>query len=142
MTTLIKKYADQIGMAASGLCLVHCLLMPFIMAFWLQTEPCASGGCAEEGGFNYDYLFILFSAAAVWMASGHCHKAWLKMMMWSCFGLLSVSLFAEPYVAETHWVTHTAAIGLATAHFLNWRYCRQCNPAQNEQCITNPGQQI
>lgn len=62
MTIFLKKYANQIGIAASGLCLVHCLLMPFILAFWLQADHCTPGThCHDEGGgFQYDYLFLAF----------------------------------------------------------------------------------
>jgi len=143
MTILFKKYADQIGMAASGLCIVHCLLLPFVMAFWLQADHCAPGGncCAEEGGFNYDYLFLAFSAVAVWLATGHCRKVWLKAMMWGCFGILTGGLLLEPYLEGAQTATIFAAVGLATTHFLNWRFCRKCNPAQEQPCVTQPKQQ-
>lgn len=143
MTISLKKYADQIGMAASGLCLVHCLLMPVLMVSWLQADHCAPGGgcCDATTGFNYDYLFLAFSAAAVWTASGHCHKTWLKAMMWGCFTLLSAALLLEPYLSGAHWATYAAAIGLAIAHFLNWRYCRYCNIKTEQHCVIKPKQQ-
>jgi len=112
---------------------VHCLLMPFITAFWLQNDRCAadSNCCDEAIGFNYDYLFVLFSAAAVWLASGHCNHPWLKAMMWGCFVLLAGGLLLDPWVKGAHSASLFAAVGLAAAHFLNWRYCRQCNPRQD-----------
>lgn len=133
MTISFKKYADHVGIAASGLCLVHCLLMPFITAFWLQNDRCAAGShcCDEATGFNYDYLFVLFSAAAVWLASKHCSRPWLKAMMWVCFAVLAGGLLLDPWAKGAHTASLFAAVGLAAAHFLNWRYCRQCNPRQD-----------
>lgn len=129
MTFFLKKYADQIGIAASGLCLVHCLLMPFILAFWLGHNRCAeSATCREEStGFNYDYLFLGFSALAVWLASGHCSRRWLKTLMWGSFIVLAGGILADPWMAGAHYATQFAAITLAISHFINWRYCRQCN---------------
>jgi len=133
MTIIFKKYADQIGIAASSLCLIHCLLMPFVMAFWIGNNHCAPGiGCCDEAvGFNYDYLFLAFSAVAVYMAAGHCSRRWLKAMMWGCFGLLTAGLLLESRLEGAHLATYFAAIGLATAHYLNWRFCRQCNPRES-----------
>lgn len=131
MTIFLKKYADQIGIAASGLCLVHCLLMPFILAFWLQADHCTPGThCHDEGGgFQFDYLFLAFSAAAVWLAAGHCSRRWLKALMWSFFALLAGGVLLEPVFEGAHIATIFAAVGLAATHFLNWRFCRQCNPS-------------
>jgi cyanate permease len=130
MTFFLKKYADHVGIAASGLCLVHCLLMPFITAFWLQKDHCTVGGncCDEATGFNYDYLFLAFSALAVWLASRHCNQRWIKALMWVCFALLAGGMVLAPFIEGTHGATLFAAVGLATAHFFNWRHCRQCNP--------------
>ncbi len=130
MTVLLKKYADHVGIAASGLCLVHCLAMPFVTAFWLQNDHCAAGNdcCDHATGFNYDYLFVVFSALAVWLASSHCSRLWLKAMMWACFTVLAAGLLLEHRIEGAHTATLFAAVGLAAAHFLNWRYCRLCNP--------------
>jgi MerC mercury resistance protein len=130
MTFSLKKYADHVGMAASGLCLIHCLLLPFVTAFWVQNDRCTAGSncCDETTGFNYDYLFLVFSALAVWLASGHCTRWWLKAMMWLCFSLLAGGLLLESYFEAAHTIMLMAAVGLATTHLLNWRFCRQCNP--------------
>ncbi|MCC6459436.1 MAG: hypothetical protein IT260_03130 [Saprospiraceae bacterium] len=83
--------------------------MPFLLGFWLQAEPCAPGTDQVDNGegFLYDYLFLAFSAAAVWMAGG---------------------VLLEPVFEGAHAATIFAALGLASAHFLNWLYCRHCNP--------------
>ncbi|MFN4081432.1 MAG: MerC domain-containing protein [Saprospiraceae bacterium] len=130
MRVFLHRYADQIGIAASGLCLVHCLLMPFILTIWLQSDRCAAhaGCCDKTTGFNYDYLFLAFSALAVWLASGHCSRRWVKIMMWTCFVLLAGGLFLEYWFEGAHHAMILAAVGLAVSHLLNWRYCRQCNP--------------
>ena len=142
MTFFLKKYADQIGIAASSLCLVHCLLMPVLMAVWLEKDTCVAGGkgCIREGGFNYDYLFLAFSGLAIWLASGHCQKQWLKRLMWTCFGLLTAGVLLEPHLAGAHLATFPAAIGLAVAHLLNWQTCRHCNPAHHHLTSSSPQQ--
>lgn len=130
MRVFLHKYADQIGITASGLCLVHCLLMPFILAVWLQSDHCAAhaGCCDEKTGFNYDYLFLAFSALAVGLASKHCSKRWVKILMWGSFALLIAGTLLEMQFGEAHWIVILGAVGLALAHLYNWRYCRQCNP--------------
>lgn len=132
MTIFLKKYADQIGIAASGLCLIHCLFMPLILVFWVQPDHCSSSMSCHEGHtwFNYDYLFLAFSAVAVWLASGHCTRQWLKILMWFLFSLLAIGVILAPMYKGAHDATLFAAVGLAAAHFINWRSCRQCNPLQ------------
>ena len=132
MAIVLKKYADQIGIAASGLCLVHCLLMPFVLAFWLQADLCTAGADCGEGtiGFNYDYLFLAFSAVAVWLASGHCSRYWVKALMLGSFALLAGGILLEPVLEGAHHATIFAAVGLAAAHLFNWSYCRQCHPSK------------
>ena len=71
MTVFLKKYADHVGMAASGLCLVHCLLMPLLLGVWFEKDLAATHAPHEEG-FHYDYLFLGFSALAIWLASARC----------------------------------------------------------------------
>jgi MerC mercury resistance protein len=122
MTVLLKKYADQIGIAASTLCLIHCLVFPILMAFWAQHEHDAHQHA--EHFLNWDHAFLLFSALAVWTATGRCTQPWLKRTMWTCFAMLAAGVLLEPFVHYAHLATLPAAVGLAAAHFFNWRYCQ------------------
>jgi len=130
MTYTVKKYADAIGMAASGICLVHCILMPFFLTLWLSAGHCTVESCLGDSPIHFDHIFLAFSALAVWLASGHCTKRWLKVLMWVSFVLLSAGILLEPLVHSAHGLTYPAAVGLLAAHFFNWRSCRHCNPKQ------------
>jgi len=68
---------------------------------------------------------------AVLPAAGHCSRRWLKAMMCSFFALLASGVLLEPMYEGAHKATLFAAVGLAAAPFLNWRFCRQCNPPQD-----------
>lgn len=129
MNFLLKKYADPIGMAASGLCLFHCFLMPFLLAFWVKNDSCTPDkGCCSNGGFDWDYLFLAFSAAAIYLASKHCQKAFVRHLMWACFALMCLGVLLRPLAENVHFLTYPAALGLIAAHFINWRNCPQCHP--------------
>lgn len=122
MTVLLRRYADQIGIAASTLCLIHCLVFPILMAFWAGQNHDAHHH--SEYILNWDHAFLLFSALAVWTATGRCAQPWLKWVMWSCFILLTAGVLLEPIAHYAHLATLPAAAGLAAAHLFNWHYCQ------------------
>lgn len=146
MHQIFQKYADQLGITASALCLVHCLLMPVLLAFWAHEEAAHFGhahhlhdGHAHDhahlslAGIGFDYFFLAFSAMAIWLASRSCLVGWIKAGLWICLGLLAVGILSESFWGMGHWITYPAALGLIVLHVYNWRHGLVCRSEHSHQ---------
>ena len=130
---------DFIGIFASSLCLVHCLLTPvlFIVKACTSTTPC----CADTPIWwqIIDYVFIIVSFVAIFYATKNSTVKWVKFALWSSWLLLllvivseslELGLFPESFI-------YFPALAIVGLHFYNLKYC-QC--AGDQCCLKNKGQ--
>ncbi len=120
--------ADNIGMASSSLCLVHCIMTPFIFI----AQACAASCCAESPIWwrAIDFLFLTISFIAVYFAAKNSSKKWVKFTFYILFGILSfliVNHHTEIASLSLFWL-YVSAFLLFALHLYNKRYC---------QCIDN-----
>ncbi len=116
----MQRLWDAGGMTLSGLCLVHCLVLPFLGALL----PLA-GALAEDERVHI--AVVALAAPAAWFAFAKTFRRhwtwwWLPLMGFAGLGLLIAGLFA----GEPHEVAFTVAGGvtLAAAHLINLRTAR------------------
>lgn len=120
-----NKYlsADNIGMASSTLCLIHCILTPFIFI----AHACAASCCAAAPGWwkAIDLLFLIVSFIAVYYSARTTSKKWLKVAFYGVFTLFSLLLLNEyvPFINVSRYAMYITAGLLAGLHFYNRRYC-------------------
>lgn len=119
-----QPHLDFFGFSASMLCAVHCMAVPLVVTF---------GALSGLAWLTNPWVEITLIAASIWIASWSLTRSYFKYhrrftaisIVAGGFALLIVSRFVahewEPIMAVLGGVT------IATAHWINWRLCRQCN---------------
>jgi hypothetical protein len=105
--------SDIMGVAASGLCLVHCLLLPVFLCF---GDSCSSSSFLD---FNADYLFLGLSGSAVFFVSRRSVSGRIKYLLWGFFALALAGFSMEYFFEQTPWLLYAGSAGLISVHA--WR---------------------
>jgi len=75
-----------------------------------------------------DYVFLIISFIACYITTKKCTFRRLAILLWSFFGLLTLSVLLHDVANFLEYTTYLASAGLVTCHLLNIRYCRKCHP--------------
>lgn len=116
---------DFLGASASLMCLVHCLITPFL--FVLEV---GATSCCEHSPFwwhGIDYLFLVLSFVAVYQSTKRTSKHFMRVALWSFWGLFFVLMLnhdLEWYIIPKQTL-YVVAVVLAILHRYNLNYC-QC----------------
>lgn len=126
MIHLHKPAADRIGVAASVLCLIHCLLLPLAV----PMLPLLSGVAAAES--VHEGLLVLLSVCAVFaFVPGYRTHRTLSVLVYGGLGviLLAAGVLAHDVAVLDGLDTPLTVIGgvvLIATHWVNLRLCRSC----------------
>ena len=130
---LTLQKPDNIGALASMLCIIHCLVTPFL--FIAQT---CSASCCEATPIWWkwiDYLFLAVSFFAIRRSTLVSSNNSIKVGLWiSWIGLFIVinnESIGLLHLSETY--KYITAFTLVALHLYNQKYC-QC---KNDKCCTN-----
>ncbi len=114
---------DLIGAVASGLCLIHCIITPFIFI----VKACSVTCCADTPIWwqAVDYIFLIISFTAIWHATKSSSKKWLQIALWGSWILLLAVIVTESigiifYPKAFSYIPAFTIIGL---HLYNYKYC-------------------
>lgn len=133
------SYSDWLGVAASGLCAIHCALTPVFFAARPVLES-TMGQHNHGSGFwaLLDYLFLVLSLAAVWYSSRHTVHKRIKRVLWAAWVVFAIGLLSEPF-HFTHgiWFMYVGSITLVIAHLYNHRYCKRSRKASPLKVLQN-----
>ena len=134
-----SPFFDRVGVCASTLCAVHCILMPW----FIMLMPFLAGTVLVSSRFENIFVGISISLASFCCYRGCSkHGKWLIILPLA-FG--SAVLFAVRLTApeiccleDVSW-THASASAfggmlLASSHFLNLKYSRKYTPEQKAPC--------
>ena len=122
---------DSIGAIASMLCVVHCIITPFIFI----AHSCCAEGCDASPVWwkSIDFIFLTISFFSIYQSTKTTTQSGMKPILWSLWFLLSFLIINERIelsrIPET--VTYITAITLAFFHIYNLKYC-QCE----EKCCS------
>ena len=114
-----ERVLDGSAIGLSGLCLIHCLLLP-IMAALLPVF----GAWARAEWVHVVFVFVAapLSALALLRQVGNGRsQAPLILLAAAGVALLSIGAFVVPATALDAPVTIAGSLCLASAHALNWR---------------------
>ncbi len=122
----MKKYlyADNIGMASSTLCLIHCLMTPFIFV----AQACCTLNCCAASPMwwrSIDFIFLIISFIAVYFAGKNSSKVWVKGAFYTLFFLLTF-LVTNHHVGVVNlpiYLNYGVAFLLFSLHLFNRKYC-------------------
>ena len=118
-------FADKAAISLSGLCLVHCLALPLLVAFY----PVAFVLALSEEFFHWAMVMMAIPISTTSLFVG-CQKHEKRQVL--LVGGLGLVLLVAPF-AVSHEVTDEqmevvvtvlGALLLATAHIMNFRLCR------------------
>lgn len=122
--------ADRLGIWASALCVVHCLLTPVLLSFSAVMAHLLPG---EESTHRLlSVLVALFGAAALVRGFRvHQHRRVVVMMAGGLGCIAGTAWFGDRL--PTHvWEVSITLLGsllMITAHRLNHTFCQQCDCA-------------
>ncbi len=115
-----QRLLDGFAVAASLLCLIHCLLLPLL----LIAIPLLATMLAVPEAFHAVAFAIAVPTSLLALGGGYRrHRRWRPAKMAIvALTLLGIGAFAVEGVITERIVTSAGAILLAVAHLLNWRY--------------------
>ncbi len=111
--------SDLLGILASSLCLIHCLIGPIVVLLGYSfMEP--------DGWHIWDFIFLMISAIAIFTASRNHTPSWIKKGLWISFAVLSMAIFFSHDNLLFNVISWIAAAGLVVFHVFNIRHSRSC----------------
>lgn len=110
---------DRVAIALSGLCVVHCLAAPMLLALMS-----AAGGMLDDPVIHEVGLALAIAFGAVALGRGAlAHRRLAPLVIGAAgAGLMAVALAMPHGASETAWTVAGVAL-LATAHVMNRRCC-------------------
>ena len=124
---------DTIGSLASSLCLIHCIVTPFIFI----TQACTFSCCADAPIWwqSIDYIFLIISFFAIYRSTQTSTKLEIKIALWLTwivFFILILNKQIQIFYISNNF-TYASGILLAILHLYNLKYC-QCSG--KDCCVT------
>ena len=119
MRTTIGKWFDGFAVGASGLCLIHCLALPLLIA----TLPAIASRFDPGEGFHLGVLLFAIPTSAFALIEGWRRHRGVAPLFVGAMGLmlLAAGLAFENWIAVETGVTVSGSLLLAGAHIVNWR---------------------
>lgn len=122
-----RPNADLFGAFASGLCMIHCILTPFLFI----AQSCSISCCeASPVWWKWlDYLFLVISFVAVYRSNQTTSKVWIGRALWISWYMLALVILNEKVdlMALPEYAIYFPALSLVGFHLYNQKYC-QCGP--------------
>ncbi|MFT4755321.1 MAG: hypothetical protein ACI85Q_002890 [Salibacteraceae bacterium] len=128
-----NRKSDLFGVAASSLCLVHCLATPLIFVVQACTKSCCEAG--PWWWSMIDYLFLIISLVAIFYSAKTTSLKWMPFVLYLSWGILALLIFHErfPYFEIPHMAVYVPAFSLVFLHLYNRKYC----VCEKEKCCVN-----
>ena len=128
-----KKKSDTLGALSSSLCLIHCIVTPFIFI----VQSCSVTCCSSTPNWwqFIDYFFLVISFFSIYHATKTTTSKWIKPSLWISWVFLFIIIVNEKLVwfpLNKNFI-YVPALTLIVLHLYNQKYY-QCNTAK---CNTN-----
>jgi hypothetical protein len=125
-----SAWLDRTGMAASWLCALHCLALPFTVSILPLIGLSFLLGEITERAFIA--ISILIAGLSLLPSYFRQHRRIRSLLLFtSGISLIITShlLFEESFVFKAAFLLAGGAL-ITTAHFINRRLCRECDACQ------------
>ena len=124
-TTRTSTALDQAAVALSGLCLVHCLVLPFVVA----ALPFLDQVSADH--FHVQMLAVVLPLSIIALAMGFRRHRNMTVIGWGVLGMLLLTIGGTVMHSRYGLIadrifTIGGAVTLAIAHYFNSRLARRC----------------
>lgn len=120
----LKNKSDDLGMISSTICMIHCLLTPFLFAI----KACSANGCCESSPWwwkGVDVLFLVISLFAVLKSYRDSANHLVKVALFvSWIGLAFVIINEYKHIISlSQYAIYVPAVSLIVLHYINRKYC-------------------
>ena len=114
--------SDHLGIIATGLCIIHCLLTPVLFLYQVTI-------ISNEITFlwlSLNYFFLLISLLAVYRSIKNSTNSFVKISLFSAWFLLCFLILNEgiEIFNISEFYTYSSAISLCCLHIYNLKFCR------------------
>ena len=94
MNSLLVQ-SDKIGIIASTLCAIHCLMTPVLFV----VKACTTSCCAESPIWwqSIDYIFLIISFIAIYYTTKNSSKSWVIISLWTSWILLLLTIISHSF---------------------------------------------
>jgi len=115
-----KHWLHYLGLGSSGLCLIHCLAMPFLIPFLPVLS--AFGG---DSVWVEVAIIALIGLSTITIFSGYRSHKSRRTLVFAAIGfvLLVASLFVKNYAVQLS-LSCTGSVCMILAQYRNYRLCR------------------
>jgi hypothetical protein len=113
--------SDLLGLAGSGLCIVHCLLVPFLLCI---DDSCCSSSSIDL--LSPDYLFLGLSGTAVFFSSRKELNFKVRVLLWIFLAITIVGFSLEHFLAYPPYVLYSGSAGLVITHLYRLKRNKVC----------------
>ena len=124
---------DSIGIIASTLCTIHCIVTPFIFIAKACTSICCAN--APTWWVMIDYIFLFISLLAIFFISKNLTAQWLKISFWLSWVVLLFTIlnhsFDILYLPQNF--IYIPSFSIIALHFYNLKFCK----CERETCCAN-----
>ena len=110
--------ADMVGIFASSICIVHCVLTPVVAIIFSEV--------IKEKYELLNYIFLFISLISVVMSIKSTKHLLIRGFLIYFWIQLSLGLLFEDRNIIFNILMYFAAIGLIATHVINIRYCSNC----------------
>ncbi|TAF31559.1 MAG: MerC domain-containing protein [Cytophagales bacterium] len=114
--------ADWLGMVSSIICLIHCLIVPFIISANTLLEGIDVHFLPE----GHDYFFMLLAIVAAYFSTRKHLLNALSLCIWGFVLLFSVSVLLADRFDVFGYMLYVASAGLFLSHFIHARQKPKC----------------
>ena len=108
--------SDIVGILGSGLCLVHCLMLPVIF-----IGMGGSGSMHGLMGHDLDYLFLFVAWIAVYFTTKKTDSRLVKFLLWGFLLICSIGIIFHDYAPFVQYIIYLGSTGLIVSHLINIR---------------------
>lgn len=121
---------DKIGVISSALCMIHCIITPFVFLAKVCSISCCSD--APLWWQIIDYLFLGISFLAVYYSTKDKSLDWLKISFWTTWFILLITIVNHTLeiIYLNPYLIYIPAFFIIILHLYNM-YFHKC---QNKNC--------
>jgi hypothetical protein len=117
------KRPDTIGALASAICLIHCVVTPFIFI----AKACSITCCADSPIWwqAIDYVFLVVSFIAIYFSTKGSTKVWIQIAFWTSWLFLLIALITGSLELRVvpNLFAYVPALAIIGLHLYNMKYC-------------------
>lgn len=109
------KKADILGVVISGLCIIHCIVTPFIViALGLTSHN-------HHPIFSWHGIFLMLALLALFLSIKGAEKS-IKWILWASFLFMAIGMIFEPYGMFFKVILYIGSLGLIIGHTKNYMH--------------------